>query len=190
MHKKINIKKFLSEKRKKSRGKYKKAIFIKKRTRMGIEKLSDFVYSKTKRNKSLNKGGPTIMKKKKLISLLLVASMAFSLAACGSSGGDDKDADKGGDEKTLKVAAVETAYGADMWKEVCSAFEKSHEGVKVELTIDKKLEDVINPQMKSGEYPDVILRAVGAESGITETFVKDNNLVDLTDVLDMTVPGE
>lgn len=39
------------------------------------------------------------MKKKKLISLLLVASMAFSLAACGSSGGDDKDADKGGDEK-------------------------------------------------------------------------------------------
>ena len=51
---------------------------------MGIEKLSDFVYSKTKRNKSLNKGGPTIMKKKKLISLLLVASMAFSLAACGS----------------------------------------------------------------------------------------------------------
>ena len=44
--------------------------------------------------------------------------------------------------------------------------------------------------MKSGEYPDVILRAVGAESGITETFVKDNNLVDLTDVLDMTVPGE
>ena len=41
---------------------------------MGIEKLSDFVYSKTKRNKSLNKGGPTIMKKKKLISLLLVAS--------------------------------------------------------------------------------------------------------------------
>ena len=108
------------------------------------------------------------MKKKKLISLLLVASMAFSLAACGSSGGDDKDADKGGDEKTLKVAAVETAYGADMWKEVCSAFEKSHEGVKVELTIDKKLEDVINPQMKSGEYPDVILRAVGAESGITD----------------------
>jgi len=85
------------------------------------------------------------------------------------------------------VATEKTAYGADMWKEVCSAFEKSHEGVKVELTIDKKLEDVINPQMKSGEYPDVILRAVGAESGITETFVKDNNLVDLTDVLDMTV---
>ncbi len=111
-----------------------------------------------------------------------------ALQSFGSSGGDDKDADKGGDEKTLKVA-VETAYGADMWKDVCSA-SRNLKGVKVELTIKKKLEDVINPQMKSGEYPDVILRAVGAESGITETFVKDNNLVDLTDVLDMTVPGE
>ena len=78
MHKKINIKKFLSEKRKKSRGKYKKAIFIKKRTRMGIEKLSDFVYSKTKRNKSLNKGGPTIMKKKKLIFILALFAVIWN----------------------------------------------------------------------------------------------------------------
>lgn len=91
---------------------------------------------------------------------------------------------------TLKVAAVETAYGADMWKDVCAAFESSHEGVTIELTVDKKLEDVITPEMKSGVYPDVILRAVGAESGLTETFVKDNNLVELTDVLAMTVPGE
>lgn len=91
---------------------------------------------------------------------------------------------------TLKVAAVETAYGADMWTDVCAAFEASHEGVTIELTVDKKLEDVITPEMKSGVYPDVILRAVGAESGLTETFVKDNNLVDLTDVLSMTVPGE
>lgn len=91
---------------------------------------------------------------------------------------------------TLKVAAVETAYGADMWTEICKAFEASHEGVTVELTIDKKLEDVITPEMKSGVYPNVILRAVGAESGLTETFIKDNNLIELTDVLSMTVPGE
>ena len=63
-------------------------------------------------------------------------------------------------------------------------------GVKVELTIDKNIEDIIQPQMKSGEYPDVIMRAVGSESAITETFIKDNNVEELTDVLDMTVPGE
>ena len=54
----------MSEKRKKKSGEIQKSNIYKKRTRMGIEKLSDFVYSKTKRNKSLNKGGPTIMKKK------------------------------------------------------------------------------------------------------------------------------
>lgn len=131
------------------------------------------------------------MKKKRLISLLLAASMAFGLAACGSSGGDDKSSEGGSEEsKTLKVAAVETAYGADMWNEVCAAFEAANPGVTIELTVDKKLEDIITPQMKSGEYPDVILRAVGAESGLTETFVKDNNVVDMSDVLEMTVPGE
>ena len=66
----------------------------------------------------------------------------------------------------------------------------SHEGVTVELTIDKNLEDVIDPDMKAGNFPDVIMRAVGAESGMTETFIRDNNLTELTDVLDMTVPGE
>ncbi len=101
--------------------------------------------------------------------------------------GDDASADDG--PADLTVAAVETAYGADMWKEICAAFEESH-GIKIDLTVDKKLEDVITSEMKSGVFPDVILRAVGAESGLTETFVKDNNLVDLTDVLSMTVPGE
>ena len=77
-----------------------------------------------------------------------------------------------------------------MWEKVCDAFEAANEGVTVELTIDKNLEDVIDPAMKAGDYPDVIMRAVGAESGMTETFIRDNNLTELTDVLDMTVPGE
>ena len=128
------------------------------------------------------------MKAKKIVSMLLAAAMVLGLAACGGS--SDSGDSGSGDGKTLKVAAVETAYGQDMWKDVCAAFEEANPGVTVELTIDKKLEDVITPQMKSGEYPDVILRAVGAESGLTETFIKDNNLVELTDVLDMTVPGE
>lgn len=120
-------------------------------------------------------------------------AMTFSLAACGGSGsGDDgkKEEGKGEDGKTLKVAAVETAYGKAMWEKVCDAFEAANEGVTVELTIDKNLEDVIDPAMKAGDYPDVIMRAVGAESGMTETFIRDNNLTELTDVLDMTVPGE
>lgn len=130
------------------------------------------------------------MKKKKLISLFLAASMVFGLTACGSTEGK-KDAEKeSGDDKTLNVAVVETAYGQEMWKDVCASFEEANPGVTVNLTIDKKLEDIITPQMKSGEYPDVILRAVGSESALTETFIKDNNVVDMSDVLEMKVPGE
>ena len=150
------------------------------------------------------------MKAKKVLSLVLAAVMTLSLAACGSSPKEEEKAggaapaessapaDNGSDEakepaageQTLKVAAVETAYGAQMWQDVAAAFEKANPGVKVELTIDKKLEDIITPAMKAGDYPDVIMRAVGAESALTETFIKDNNIVDMTDVLAMTVPGE
>lgn len=143
------------------------------------------------------------MKLKKVASVFMAAAMAASITACGSSGdtstasaeaGGSQEASKdsaGGsaEGQTLKVAAVETAYGAQMWKDVCAAFE-AQTGAKVELIIDKKLEDIITPDMKAGNYPDVIMRAVGSEQALTETFTKDNNLVDLTDVLDMTVPGE
>lgn len=91
---------------------------------------------------------------------------------------------------TVKVAAVETAYGAQMWQDVAAAFEEANPGVTVELTVDKNLDDIITPDMKAGNYPDVICKSVGSESGLTETFTKDNNLADLTDVLSMTVPGE
>ena len=94
------------------------------------------------------------------------------------------------EEQTLKVAAFEGGYGADMWSEVVAAFEASHPGVTVELTIDKKLEDVISPAMKAGDYPDVVHLATGREAALTETLTKEKALLPLTDVLDMTVPGE
>lgn len=65
------------------------------------------------------------MKKKKLISLVLAGTMVFGLAACGSNGGDKKsEGDSSDSDKVVKVAVVETAYGADMWNDVAAAFEK------------------------------------------------------------------
>lgn len=138
---------------------------------------------------------------KKLLSLALAATLTLSLAACGGnnsgSGSDSANAPAAnnteaasGSTRTLKVAALETAYGADVWQEIATAYEKVKPEVKVELTIDKNLEDVIGPGMKSGDFPDVIHLGVGQPKGLTETFVKDNNLTDLTEVLYMTVPGE
>ncbi len=90
----------------------------------------------------------------------------------------------------MKFAALETAYGKAVWEEVAAAFESKVPGVKVEMTIEKNIEDVIGPTMKSGDFPDAIHLAVGQPKGLTETFVKDNNMTDLTDVLAMKVPGE
>ncbi len=122
---------------------------------------------------------------RKVLALVLVLAMALSLAACTTNGqnGDDATA------QTIKVAAIETAYGTEMWQQVCDAFTEVT-GIEVELVTDKNLEDVIGPSMKAGDYPDVIHLATGREDALTETFIKDNNLVDITDVLSMTVPGE
>ena len=90
---------------------------------------------------------------------------------------------------TITVAAIETAYGSQMWTDVCAAF-TAQTGINVELITDKNLEDVIGPSMQAGDYPDVIHLATGREKALTETFIKDQNIVDITDVLSMTVPGE
>ena len=76
-----------------------------------------------------------------------------------------------------------------MWKKVTEAF-TAQTGIKVELTTDKKLEDVIGPSMQGGDYPDVIHLATGREAALTEQFIKGNLIADITDVLSMTVPGE
>jgi N-acetylglucosamine transport system substrate-binding protein len=93
------------------------------------------------------------------------------------------------EDVTIKVAAIETAYGSEMWQEVCDAF-TAQTGIKVELTTDKNLEDVIGPSMQAGDYPDVVHLATGREAALTEQFIKGNLLTDITDVLSMTVPGE
>ena len=139
--------------------------------------------------------------KKRLLSVFLCAAMAATaLTGCGGGSKETKAAETkaaettaetaaAGEDVTIKVAAIETAYGSDMWKEVCAAFTEQT-GIQVELTTDKKLEDVIGPSMQGGDYPDVIHLATGREAALTEQFIKGNMIADITDVLSMTVPGE
>ena len=133
-----------------------------------------------------------MMKGKKILGLTLAASMTLSLlTACGGTtnqqgGTDGEETTAGG---SIKVAAIETSYGTEVWQQVCDAFTEQT-GIEVELVTDKKLEDNIGPAMQGGEFPDVIHLATGREAGLTEQFIKDNNIADITDVLSMTVPGE
>ena len=150
---------------------------------------------------------------KKILSLLLAAAMLLSLlAGCGGAPATSNnnppsekteapadDGSKTDDNNTapepagsIKVAALSSAYEEaypGMWQEVCDAF-TAETGIEVELICDKNLEDVIGPSMQGGEFPDVIHLATGREKKLTEQFIKDRNIADITDVLSMTIPGE
>lgn len=143
---------------------------------------------------------------KKIFSLLLASVLSLSLlAGCGGAPqtpsqpdtppASTSDPGQDGTETPagpIKVAALASAYEEaypGMWKEVCDAF-TAETGIEVELIVDKALEDVIGPSMQGGDFPDVIHLATGRDKKLTEQFIKDKNIADITDVLSMTVPGE
>lgn len=144
---------------------------------------------------------------KKMLSLLLASAMSLSLlAGCGGApqtppaqSNNPPSSAGQGDASTpetpagpIKVAALASAYEEaypGMWKEVCDAF-TAETGIEVELIVDKALEDVIGPSMQGGDFPDVIHLATGRDKKLTEQFIKDKNIAEITDVLSMTVPGE
>ena len=138
---------------------------------------------------------------KKIIALLLTLAMALSLVACGAGSAEDTKApategateapttEAPAEDVTIKVAAIETAYGSQVWADVAAAFE-AETGIKVELTTDKNLEDVLTGPMQNGEFPDVVHLATGRPAGLTEQLVKANQLHDLTNMLATTIPGE
>ena len=154
---------------------------------------------------------------KKLISLILAMTLVLGLVAgCASQNAPqqgDTTSDSTSDTTTnadtttdstqttdnetsntasghLKVAALEAAYGTAGWEKLVETFSASHPDIEVELIIDKNLEDVIGASMKAGDYPDVVHLATGRPAGLTETFIKENGIADLTPMLDMQVPGE
>ncbi|MEG0542138.1 MAG: carbohydrate ABC transporter substrate-binding protein, partial [Angelakisella sp.] len=109
---------------------------------------------------------------KKLVVFLLAAAMSLSvLSGCTPAAPNSAPAPSAAvpsapapvaEPQTIKVAAIETAYGSAMWQKVAEAF-TAETGIKVDLVTDKMLEDVIGPQMKAGDYPDVIHLATGRE---------------------------
>ena len=134
----------------------------------------------------------------KKLSFILSALIATTLfAGCGNSSSTDSAKESSttvntdsGEEKILKIAALEGGRGVAHWEKLVENFEKSHEGVKVELTTASNLEEVIRPQIQGGNIPDLIYLATGRPEALTETFINEQALHDLTNVMNMTVPGE
>lgn len=132
---------------------------------------------------------------KRIIELLLASAMLITASGCAGGGKDGEVTNDGsgntdGKKTVLKVAALESAYGDKVWKDICEKFEDVYDGVEVELTIDKNIEDVIGSRMKAKDYPDVVYLATGRPAGLTETMIKENALTDISDIHDMKIPGE
>lgn len=136
------------------------------------------------------------MKMKNLLLAALFAVLMVALAACGSDDNNDADGADGSngasddEEVTLHLAALESAYGKEVWENIIDDYEAEHENVTIELTSEKNLEEVVRPQMQAGDYPDIFLLATDREEALTETLIKEDGLEDVTDVLDMDVDGE
>ncbi|HLR61600.1 MAG TPA: carbohydrate ABC transporter substrate-binding protein [Lentibacillus sp.] len=132
------------------------------------------------------------MKWKQLLLIGFIVLLTVGLVACNSNSAGEADGSdaSGNEEVTLQLAALESAYGSEMWQSIIDDYEASHENVTIDLTIEKNLEEVIRPNMQAGDYPDVLLLATGREAGLTETMIKEDGLENISDVLDMQVPGE
>jgi N-acetylglucosamine transport system substrate-binding protein len=117
---------------------------------------------------------------------LAVLATTGLLAGCGASG--TAGSADGGD--ALRVAAFEGGYGAQMYEDVVAAYEELNPDVTIDLTTSRTLAQDLTPQIAAGDYPDVVILGQGAAEGFTESFIRDRNLAPLTDVLEMTVPGE
>lgn len=135
------------------------------------------------------------MRFKKLIALSSSLCLLVSLAACTAKTSTvtneiPADTTKIPEEKVLKIAGLNGGYGADHWKELAAKFETANPGVKIELTLEKNIADILRPQIQAKNVPDMIYLSVGSEGKLTDTLIKEKAITDISDVLDMQIPGE
>ena len=121
---------------------------------------------------------------------------ASQAAAPSASGGTKDFADK-----TLNIAVFQGGYGADYWNDVIAKFEEKYPGVKVNMTINPKIGEIIRPQIVAGNVPDFISLNDSEQSGLILSMIKEKALMDITDVFnskaldknetlkDMILPG-
>ena len=129
---------------------------------------------------------------KKLITILLSLTLVLSLAACGNKD-TTPEPDTGGEtaeKQVLKISGLEGGYGVKHWEALAKQFEDDNEGVTVELTLEQNIPEVLRPQLQAGDYPDVIYLSIGYDTNLIEALIKEEAVMDLTDVLEMEVPGE
>ncbi|MBM6925734.1 extracellular solute-binding protein [Pseudoflavonifractor phocaeensis] len=129
--------------------------------------------------------------KKRILALLLAASMSLGLAACGGGGGGTTETTPGGETGSGgETSSVELSLwsfniggftDAAAWDSIVAAFEEANPGIKVTVTPinyqdgDQKLTTAIS----SNNAPDIIFE--GPER-IVGNYAREGLMVDLSDL--------
>lgn len=125
---------------------------------------------------------------KKLLVLMLSALVLMSLTACAPKKETAEETKP--EQKVLRVAGLNGGYGTAGWEAVAKAFEETT-GVKVELTLEKNIADILRPSFQAGkDIPDVVYLSVGSQGGLTDTMIAEKQLTDISDLLELDIPGE
>ena len=130
------------------------------------------------------------MKKKIAKSLLAVSLIsAMSVTMLAGCGGKKEGGESGGDSNVLKVAAFEGGNGAAIWEQIAAAFEEET-GCTVELELSSELDQVLTKNIQNGDIPDIVYYNLGQQSQFTETMLKENAVVDISDIFDDELKGK
>lgn len=85
-------------------------------------------------------------------------------------------------DKNLNIAIFKGGFGDAYWNDMVAQFEAAYPGVKVNMTIDADIGNLLAPQIAVGEWPDFISLNDTERSGVVASMVKNKQLLDLTDV--------
>lgn len=111
-------------------------------------------------------------------------STAEATSTTNAENTSKEDAKKDFDNKELSIAVFQGGYGADYWNEIVSKFESTYPGVKVNMTINPKVGEVIRPQIVAGNPPDFLSVTDTEQSGIMLSLIKEKGLLDISDVFE------
>lgn len=108
---------------------------------------------------------------KKILRLMALPFILILMFSCNKK----EDTTSTDDRQVLKFGAFESGYGADMWRQIISEYEKINPNVKIELNISKDIESILIALIQAEDYPDVVMLSLGRADAIPEHFVKENN---------------
>ena len=129
------------------------------------------------------------MKFMKAVALICAVSLGVSslagyqkVSSASSAAAQNQASAAEPQNQELNIAVFEGGYGREVWDDLAKQFEAKNPGVKINVTANAKLGDVIRPQIMNGNPPDFIFLSSTNESGILQSLIQDKKLEDISDV--------